>query len=230
MAELQKVKYHAAGTLVLPENNTDRALVISYDRNYLFRMFSYHFKLLGGFSERDSSPQATINRECKEEVKKDRQSTSQRRYASRGLMDDLRREILNNSQEFGDFKIQIDENPISPPVKPYTYLLSAYVSSIDSPLFDEISCSLSERKQVTNEGLARIVTLDEFKDGKVRGAWGNASVVGKILEIVTPEYDFIKVDFFGNIRKSFKDYKTEFVYEMDPEKALPRCSRFHIIL
>ncbi|MFH1607964.1 MAG: hypothetical protein ABIA78_02425 [archaeon] len=53
----------------------------------------------------------------------------------------------------------------------------------------------------------------------MRGAWGNASMVGKVLGIKIPEYDFIQVMSLGQKPlDSFREYKENFIYEMNPEK------------
>jgi hypothetical protein len=210
--EIKKVEYHAAGALVLPRSVSGKSLVIAYDNTYSYEMFRNHFKLLGGVCEGDNSPYATLEREFGEELRKAKLGSSGKKYAPKELIDKFKNGVLEGVEGFGDFQVQIKENSfILPYVEPYTYIFSVYTSSIDPDLFGKISNSLSKGMQITNEGLARIVTTDELKNGAIKGAWGNTSIVGKILGIKIQEYPFIEVTFLGSgPRISFKDYKKRF--------------------
>jgi len=67
---------------------------------------------------------------------------------------------------------------------------NVFQSEVD---FDTIDKKIKRRERIINEGRLRILTKEDIKSGKIRGAWGHASIMGDILDISVPEYDWISL-------------------------------------
>ncbi|MFH1607963.1 MAG: hypothetical protein ABIA78_02420 [archaeon] len=161
---MEKVKYHASGTLVLPNGEFDRTLLLFYDMEYPLKIFRDNFKLWGGFCEGDDSPLQTLEREFVEEIKEDtKNQNSERKYARESIMKKFREDVISTAKGIEDFHISVKKG--SATKEDFNCLVSIYSSPIDSSLFNEVSDILSKDRQLNNEGLARVVSIDELKKG-----------------------------------------------------------------
>ncbi len=231
-----KVRHHAASTLIVP-SSFDRVLVGIYDSRYPLEVFRRNYNFVGGNSKNDHSPYDTLIRQItnefrekpleksdtigaiigsKEADKEENTYLINRSYAPSDMLVTLRNKVLDNAVPFHDYLIKIKKDYVKTPEDLY-FIITAYISKIDDVLFEKIESELSEGRQITNEGIASIVTYDRLVRGMLRGAWGYASIASDMLDLPISEQSFITVSKLGKPKNSYKEYKKDFEYQRDPE-------------
>ena len=234
---MKTVHHHSAAVLIAPNGTLDSVLLGMYDETYPVKVFRNHYNLIGGNPHGDMSPLDTLKRELDEElnsssvysaetvgkiigsreadVKTDYQTG--RVYASPDKLNELKLEILKNVGGYRDYVVEIDKDQVKTD-KDLIFILSVYLSRINRGLFNDIKMELKSGKQIVNEGNAVVATPEELASGKVRGSWGYSTIVGDILGIKVPEYGFVRATSLGTVpRNSFEEYKSDFLYERNPE-------------
>ena len=132
-------------------------------------------------------------------------------------MDELKEEILKTVKGYKDYLVEIDKDHVKTD-KDLVFILSIYLARINRELFDEIKLEIESGKQIINEGGSAVATPEELASGKVRGSWGYSTIVGDMIGIKVPEYGFIRVTSLGSApRNFFAEYKSDFLYERNPE-------------
>jgi|SRR3989344_4047803 len=238
---MKYLRHHAASVLILPSGRErDDVLLAIYDNGYPVKAFRNHYNFIGGNTQKDASPLDTLKRELQEEFNSTSTDSTEtagsifglkspqayvrndsylagRRYVDLELMQELRNAVIKNIVTYNDFLVGLKKEYMDTE-KDLKEITSVFLSEIDNELFNRIGLELKDGKQITNEGFARIVTSEELKSGNPRGAWGYSTMIGNILGIKVPEYDFIDVTSLNQKPKqSYKEYKSEFEYERNPE-------------
>ncbi len=236
---MEKVRNHAAVTLIHPVEHSKDLVFGIYDDAYPVTAFTGHYTPVGGNANGHSSPLDTIIRELHEELQDEH--ISEETIGAIANLKDKRSYALNESKKIGenavslnlrrafrdavigsltplrDYFVNVDGSKINSKDKNRKFIYSFFVAGIDNALFYEIADELGKGLELRNEGLTRVIGESELKRGSFRGAWGAAAIVGDILRLDIPEYDWIHVEPLGNIRNSYQDYKKDFSYTIDPE-------------
>lgn len=217
-----KIK-HAASVLIMPKRSDKRYIVGVYDRTYPIEIFRDHFLFMGGNLKGDYSPLSLLTREISEELglmatlqdetvngKKNPRKIAEidgKNYAPRNLREKLRNEVLDFAKGYADFATRIDKTSIGTD-EDVTAVISTYVAYVDNDLFDRIENEIKKGRQIVNEGKLMVVKRDELVNGKIRGAWGYATILNDITGLTVPEYPFVEVSSLGEPPKSsFEAYK-----------------------
>ncbi len=195
-----QVYCHAAATLVMSED-TERFLLNLYDSTYSVEVFRHHFNFIGGHSDKDDSPLATVRREVSEELGPDSPYT---------------KAILENLEACSDYLICAKKGHAGRE-RDEKALVSVYVSRLSRELFARLEEDVGSGRQSTTEGTITIASLDDLKQGGWKGAWGYNKIMNDLLGTTLQEYDWMEATPLGKPRSSFAEYKAEFAYQDDPE-------------
>jgi hypothetical protein len=217
-----KIK-HAASVLIMPKRLDRKYIVGVYDRTYPVEIFRGNFLFMGGNLKGDYSPLSLLTREISEELGlmetlQDKTvagtknphkvvELDEKNYAPRDLREKLRNEVLDSTKGYADFFTRIDKNSIGTE-EDVVAVISSYIAYIDKDLFDRVENEIKKGRQIVNEGELMVVKRDELVNGKIRGAWGYATILNDITGLTVPEYPFIEVSSLGEPPKnSFAAYK-----------------------
>lgn len=233
---MQELRHHSASVLITPAGSLDSVVLGVYGNTYPIPFFNGHFTFLGGSASGESSPRATLEREVKEELGLCAQHQPQSLGSILGLplgdtpplplavpsnhqtlREALSTEILRTAEGYADYVVSAGVN-VGGRRYSVTFMISVYRAEVEQGLFEEAAALLGNGKQLSNEGLVRVATVDQLRRGVVRGAWGYATIAGQMLGTPLPEYDLIQVVSLGSKpQASFRDYRAEFSYARDPE-------------
>lgn len=232
-----KVRSHAVSTIVIPKVDSYKALVNIYDSSYAIEIFRNNFSFIGGNAKGDKSLRSVIERELSEELNlksfKEQESLGEiigsntieekvsylrnKELAPVELRNLFRNEIINGLESFSDYLVRVDKDYIEK-TQDLISIFSVFISVIDQHLFDEVGAQINRRYNMLIEGDTKIVNYKDLSEGKIRGAWGYASIASDIFSIKVPEYNFIHAINLGvKPKESFTKYKSAgIIYEVNP--------------
>ncbi len=235
---MKNVRHHAAVTLIRPIDSTGDLIFGIYDEEYPVTVFIGHYVPIGGNANGHNSPLDTVTKELHEELQdehfseetigtlvnlRDKSAYTQKNFkiGEKAVSYDIRMEFRNavvgNLTPLSDYLVSIDGIKVKAKEKEINFVSSFFCAEVTNPLFYEVANQLLAGKELRNEGLTKVINEAELKNGTIRGAWGASTIVGDILELNVPEYDWIRVECIGDIRDSYQDYKKDFSYARDPE-------------
>ena len=235
---MKKVRRHAAVTLIQPIDFTGDLIFGIYDREYPVTVFVEHYVPIGGNANGHSSPLDTVTKELYEEFQdehfseetigslanlRDKSAYVQKSFKigenaiSQSVRINFRNAVIEDLTPIKDYLVTLDGNKVKAKEKEINFIYSFFRTKIANPMFYEVADQLHAGKELRNEGLTRVVNEFELVKGTIRGAWGASTIVGDILGLNIPEYDWIHVEPMGNLRSSYQDYKKDFSYAVDPE-------------
>lgn len=230
------INNHAAAVLVFPSDTETSTLLTVYGAAYPAEVFANHYNALGGNAVQEISPRVTVLREIAEElglkitvpdddltallhlqITTPTQNTKQAMLMAEEYRHELYAQICRTLHGYKDFVAEVDGQQIKRKNN-LRCIDSFFIARVQPSLFRKIDEELRRGNELVNEGFARIFTSQEITSSAVRGAWVTPAALEQCLQTKIPQYDWIRVHPIGVPRNSYKDYKTEFTYEHDPEK------------
>lgn len=237
------INHHASAVIVIQGN---KILLSCYDEGHPH--FPFMINAIGGNAlaiydqtssetERkpDTSPRETLRRELFEEfrilqrtneegegVTEGLVAHSRRKFAPQELIFSLRDQIIqgvNSSKDYFGFagkrRTRKKEN--------LWYLESFNCAIIDKKLFEEVEKRIDAGEQFVNEGLLKIIRIEDLIKGSIKPAWGIGRIIGHNLGFDVPEhYDLGAIPCpWENTLESYKAYKSMgILYRNDPESVI----------
>lgn len=237
---MKKVNHHAVICIIMPKEKSFLKYVMCniYDESYSLRIAHHHFNFFGGNAKLDTSPLGTLKRELNEEICGSSKAKENLKdiigpfnvskiifskkinkklifYKDRKLFMNA---VLSNAKGIKDFITIIKGDKIGKN-EDLIFLDSVFISKIDPNLFHKIALKLKNNYRLVNEGNVKVLTIEELRKGTVRGIWGRDLIFNYLFDEDIPCYDWVKIiPIVGKPRDSYKEYKTDFIYEKNPEK------------
>lgn len=229
-----RVNHHSASTIVFPEGKRDIMILDIYDDSYPPEIFRGNFHFIGGNARKNGprqllaaqfhteanllEPPATVGQIIGSTELDVVQDVTGRLYAPKPLRTTFMASALENAKPYGDFIVDCKGSPIKK--KDVRFFVSAYISEVDGGMFDEVAEHLRQGHQITNESLAKPITIDELVNRAIKGAWGHATILGRVLNADLYEHPFLHVSespISTLPLDSFKEYRERgVVYKVDP--------------
>lgn len=229
-----KINHHTSSAIIFNQE-MNRFLFGMYDNTYPFEKFRNAINFIGGnysYKHKDISPLATLKREISEEfscINSDKEYDSlfnkliknvpkfeqtARRFASEKDMKLIRKNIISGIVPFNDIlakNLDMGNNNF------IDVIFSVYLSRISDKVFDIIHKNINDGKSLTNEGLLKIVSLEELKKGSVPRAWAAQGILSIFFireGIYTEDYNIGSIQSInGKPRNSYRDYLKDFDYQ-----------------
>jgi hypothetical protein len=203
----------------------DEFLLSAYDGSY--PLVIYRGRVIGTAggmtSLADVSPMATLIREITEEFSIDQdydsggldESIAQvigpgngaekvSNFADLSLIKRLQNNLIQISKPHNDYVMRVPSLAEGRPK--FNVLLSTYTGVIPQDLFEETRIALNQGKSVRNEGLAKIVSINDLVNGIPLTAWATGLVIGSMKNVQLPNPEGVILEYVGSPRASFKEY------------------------
>lgn len=210
-----KVKIHRwAGVGIIQNSaNKDEFLFNQYDKTYKKKIYFGRVNLLGGnYEKTDKSPLDIFLREIREEFSWPIGLKNFRNFAAKKDINKIREEIIKKTVPYNDFFLKI------PPIRDLdgkiwhtgNVIISVFLSQLSQETFNVAKKNLYSNRNLVNEGMAKIITLNELISGKFVGAAITPQVMTYFTKRKIPDPEKLKMTCLGKPRASFSNYFKQF--------------------
>ncbi len=218
---------HQASTVLVECPETRELFLGQYDPGYPGNQrWIGRVKLLGGNyfagKDQDASPRETVMREIAEEFSgaqagEDEIAGKVASFASKEDIDYIRNALLNSSPEMDYFLHQ----PSIKEGKPDVYAIqSVFRASVPKEFMERVKKNNAEGKNVINEGLAVVKTLDDLAQGNLMAQGVTGLIISHLSNTFIPHdlYEAFTFAPIGKPRASYADYLSDFEYKDHTKK------------
>lgn len=208
-----KIRRWAGVGIIQNSVNKDEFLFNQYDKTYKKKIYHGRVNLFGGnYEKADKSPLDIFLREIREEFSWPIGSKNFRNFAAKKDINKIRKEIIRETVPYNDFFCKI------PPMKDLNgkiwhtgnVIISVFLSQLSQETFDIAKKNLYSNKNLVNEGMAKIITLDELISGKIVGTAITSQVMTYFTKREIPDPEKLKITCLGKPRASFSNYFKQF--------------------
>ena len=206
---MRKELDHHVGVGIIKSEKTQELLLGVYDDTYPDTNWRGRAKLIGGNHEKDDiSPRHIFYREVNEEFShiKDKESE----FATEEDIKLIRETILLNALPYRDFLVKMPQRIGK---QEHQVIYSVFNSFLTDKILTLIRKNIELEKRIINEGLLRIVSVDELAKGNLLVAAATGLILGEYFNARIPNPDNATAENIGLPRNSFNDYAKEFSYK-----------------
>lgn len=226
---MRRINSHSSCVIVEAEK-TAEFLLSRYDETYPIGYFRGSVNLIGGnYKKEDKSPLGILLREINEELSSNQSYINQREMGLKNLIKGwkppkkiklfaseedislIRDEIVSCIEPYKDYlwNFPFIEDKIA-----FNSLSSVFISKINQDVFELARRNLNGGKNIKNEGIARIYSLDDLKEGRIQCAWAAPCILSDYKGVAIPNPYNVKIKDKGKPRSSIQDYMNEFEYKV----------------
>jgi hypothetical protein len=226
----EKVNHHCSHAII-QNSGCSEFMFQEYDSTYPRIPFRGQLHVIGGnYSKGDKSPKHLFDREIREEFSSSQEyfeekieenvrsvvgdgpgAIKQEVFAPKEYIDNVKNKVLE-AKPWKDFVFYVPELAGK---EPFQAIASVYLTTLDSKLFDEGREHLSSGRAIRNEGLTKIVGIDELLNGDVGMAWFTGPVMELFLGKKLPIQHGIGIKDIGTPKDSWDSYKERFDYNIN---------------